>query len=216
MNSVKLDPVKNERSDMPQQLDSELLQTLQSNLAALQNDFAHTKTQQDKKIRKLSDTNTQLNDRAAQQDKIITKQGQKIGELNDRVEKGEIVWGKLFVENVSSQVLLVAAGSQPDLKAKAPKYFHRMATTHPGQLTKLNEKYGFESIKAFSAAMDASILKRNNTVHYSRVQDLEEDVLRAKDLFAQNARLKAECKIPFKTIDSFPCWKEAFAPNFDF
>ena len=97
----KLDRIKGESSDRPQQLESELLKTLQSNLDALQNDYAEL----DQKIRK-------LNARIAKQDQNITNQDQKIGDLNDRIEKGEMLWGKLFVENVSSQVLLVAAGMQ--------------------------------------------------------------------------------------------------------
>ncbi len=217
-------------SDRPQHLESDLLKTLQSNLAALQNDFVEQKqktdktiSEQDQKIFEQGQKITKLNDRNAEQDQKISEQDQKIKkqdhegrELKDRTEEGEMMWGKIFVENVSSQVLLVAAGKQPDRRAKEPKYFRHMTPTHREQFTKLNAKYGFETIQDFSAAMDASILKRNNAVHYSRVRDLEEDVLRAKRLFERNARLKADCMIPFKTIVNFPRWKEEFASNFIF
>ncbi len=58
-------------------------------------------------------------------------------------------------------------------------------------------------------AMNASILKMKNTVNYSRVQDLEEDVQCAKYLFERNAHLKEECMIAFKSI-------EELASKFDF
>ena len=175
--------------------------------------------EQKREFNLLKEFNLNQEKKILNQDKKILNQDKKIQELKEINEEGEMAWGKLLVENVASQVLLVAAGKQPDRNAKEPRYFRGMARHRAddlARLTKLNEKYGFESVPDFAAAMDASIFKRNNAVHYSRIHDLDSDVCRAKRLLDRNALLKAECKMASKTIDTYPVWKEEFRSNFEF
>ncbi len=148
--------------------------------------------------------------------------GQQLQSLTDEVralktkvqthEEDALLYGMRFLRNVAAQSLLFACKEQPPESQPLPtRRFQNMARAGSSQLTAYLGAWAVPpSNEAFAKAADAVISRRNSTLHYSGLANLEEDISEARQLLTRHQTLRSKCRQESAIIDTFEELKAAF------
>ncbi|KAI9095780.1 hypothetical protein DFS34DRAFT_162347 [Phlyctochytrium arcticum] len=135
--------------------------------------------------------------------------------LQATIDAHAMLFGRTFLRNAASEILLFALGRQPR-PPHSTNYFTVLASEGSTQLssvvTSLNQTLVAPTTEAgLAGILDDVSERRNGTIHYSNRQDLETSaLLPARDLLSRHTQLRVACPREVLVVDNYEIFRSAF------
>ena len=138
-----------------------------------------------------------------------------VADLKAVIDADAILYGRAFLRNAASEILLFALARQPR-PPHATDYFTSLAATGSPALSavvaSLNQTFVAPTTDAgLAGILDGVIQRRNGTMGYANRQILETNALGpARDLLLRHPQLRSGCPQEALVIDNYHTFRTAF------
>jgi hypothetical protein len=138
-----------------------------------------------------------------------------VASLQAAISADAMLYGRAFLRNAASEILLFALGRQPR-PPHTTDYFSSLATNGSAELTAvvagLNQVLvAPTTAPGLAGLLDSVIERRNGTIHYANRQGLETNALvPARDLLLRHPQLRMACQQEVLVIDNYDVFQAAF------
>ncbi|KAJ3028456.1 hypothetical protein HDV00_010379 [Rhizophlyctis rosea] len=143
---------------------------------------------------------------------------ENVANLQTTVDADAMLYGRAFLRNGASEILLFALGRQPR-PPYSTNYFATLANDGSAELSAvvatLNQILVAPTTETGLAGILDDVIERRNgfygTIHYSNRQDLETNALvPARNLLTRHTQLRTSCPREFLVVDNYETFQSAF------